>query len=290
MRRIIRRPAETRTPARPLARGSWPGRGRRALAAGLLAWLIGIAGGCTGTGAARPLDLVFEQSSSGQSFAAGLRPLARRAAAVYVKVTILGAEDHGTGARAQGGTAVVSGASGIIVDPSGLVVTAAHIARSPAFSARVATLDGRQFRARIVHVDAERELALLRLDTAGSRLTAVRQAATARKGATVIAIGTPDNRPGVVVAGRVAQPRADRRIRYGKYGFDRPLELEMPASPGHSGGPVFDLTGRLTGMIIGFDLRRTGSGRMINTGTTYAVPAEEIMAFVAAYENGRSPE
>jgi len=185
----------------------------------------------------------------------------------------------GTGREDDSTLRTVNGASGIIVDSAGYVATAAHIAGSTDLMARVTTFDGREHPARIVHVDARREMALLKIRSHGTRFPATEPGPAVHAGQTVFAIGTPGNRSGAVTAGRVTQPRLDRRIRYGRFGFQGALELAMTVEPGHSGGPVFDAGGKLLGMIVAFDLKRTGSGRMVTTGTAYAIPAPDVLAF-----------
>lgn len=207
------------------------------------------------------------------------RSVARSAARAYVKVVIARKASRRHEPGYEPALRVVNGASGIIVDPAGYVVTAAHIAKSTAFEARVTTVEGREYSAHIVHVDAGGEMALLKIPGEANRFHAAEPAAGARRNQPVFAIGTPGNRPGDVAVGHVVQPRLERRIGYGDFGFSGPMELAMRVEPGHSGGPVFDTEGSLLGMIIAFDLRKTASGDYVNTGAVYAIPAGDVMEF-----------
>lgn len=223
--------------------------------------------------------LRFPDSGSARLPASVYRATAEEAARAYVKVVVMAETATGGGREDDSTLRTVNGASGIIVDPAGYVVTAAHIAGRSDLTARVTTFDGHEHPARIVHVDAGREMALLKIRDRGTRFPAAEPGPAVRAGQSVFAIGTPDNRPGAVTAGHVTQPRVDRRIRYGRFGFQGALELAMTVEPGHSGGPVFDAAGKLLGMIVGFDLKRTGSGRTVTTGTAYAIPATDVLAF-----------
>lgn len=249
-----------------------PAAALRLLVVPALIVVVACTGLSTGT---TPMTLRFAAGVEEAGFRAP-RALARSVAATYVKVTVLRQRDAAAepGATAAGG--IVTGASGILVDPGGTVMTAAHIARGTGFHARVTTLDGREYPARIVRVDRESEMALLKIRSA-RRFAAAEAGNGVETGQPVLAIGTPDNKPGVVAVGRVAIPRIEGRIGYGEFGHDNPIRLQIDAGPGFSGGPVFDEQGRLQGMVIGFDLRRDTSGELVNTGFAYAVPAATLM-------------
>lgn len=257
-----------------------PFRRKPAAVPAILAVLAGMATACAGPSLEpKPVQLRFPGTEQTASGCDGYRLVARSAARAYVKVVII---SNASAVRERGyGQAprIVSGASGIIVDPSGYVVTAAHIARNTALEARVTTIDGHIHSARIVHVAADRELALLKISGAGSRLFAAEPAAGVRRGQPVFAVGTPGNRPGAVAFGHVVQPRLDRRIGYDGFGFYSPMELSLRVDPGHSGGPVFDAEGALLGMIVAFDLRSSAPGEYTNTGVAYAIPAREVMRY-----------
>jgi len=130
-----------------------------------------------------------------------------------------------------------------------------------------------------VRVEANRELALLKILDHPGPFPAAQPAAGLQAGQPVLAIGTPGNRPGSVTIGRVALPVLEKSFRYGDFGFERAIELRLDIEPGHSGGPVFDSDGLLVGMIVGFDLREMDSGEYTNTGTAYALPAADLMRF-----------
>lgn len=206
--------------------------------------------------------------------------VARSAARIYVKVTIRAKAPPRTGRSTHTGNRIISGASGTIMDASGYVVTAAHIAGSTDLEARVQTLDGREYPARIVRVDAGRDVALLKIDGDTVQFPTAEAADELRVDQPVLAIGTPGNKPGVVSVGRVVQPLMHKRVSYGDYGFTNPLLLEMRVEPGHSGGPVVDAKGRLAGMIVGFDLRRNTDGEYVATGAAYAVPVKDLRDLV----------
>lgn len=219
------------------------------------------------------------------------RSTVRSAASNYVKVVIVGKQSSADRSGPESALNIVSGASGVIVNPCGYVVTAAHIAKSISLEGCVTTIDGDVYGARILHVDPEQEMALLKITTGGKRFSVIRPAAAVHAHQPVFAIGTPDNRPGAVAAGYVVKPRLGRTVRYGEFAFDAPMELALSVKPGFSGGPVFDGTGSLVGMIIAFDLSRRGDMNDISyTATAYAVPARALVEFARLWirENGNN--
>jgi S1-C subfamily serine protease len=251
------------------------------------AWLLALAlAGCAEAAAPEPVVLSYPGLVRGSLLFDGARRLAEQVSGVYVRVLVCGAtEDEG-----MPGSAVVSGASGAIVDPRGYIVTSAHVARQTGFAARITTLDGAVRPGRIVHVDPGRELALLKIAPfAGMQSAAIADSRRLRAGQPVLAIGTPDNRKGVVSPGRVTDPRRRERIEFGEFGFDHAIELHMEVEPGHSGGPLFDAEGGLVGIIAGFGLGDTGRVPYVPTRVAYAVPSAEFADYLAEVIGAQAP-
>lgn len=206
--------------------------------------------------------------------------VAGRVGAGFVTVTIYDPQ----AARRQGGrgpaqSAVIHSASGWIADAAGHVVTAAHIARDRRFGARIRTVDGRLREAVILAVTPDRELALLKMEPFPGIAPGVlspRDAPAANE--TIFAIGAPEGKAGVVSPGTVLEPAVPRRIVYDGYGFADAVRMAIAVEPGDSGGPVFDLEGRVTGMVAAFLLRETGDGE---SATGYAVSAGSIRTWLA---------
>ncbi len=94
---------------------------------------------------------------------------------------------------------------------------------------------------------------------------------------------------GVVLAGHadggaieVRDGRIANRVPGAAYGFDSDvLLIEGATRGGYSGGPVLDLSGRVVGMLSGFDQ---------STGLTVAVPADVVASFSIWARTQRSDE
>jgi serine protease Do len=166
-----------------------------------------------------------------------------------------------------------SGGSGVLITPDGLVLTAAHvIAGSQGRRLNVVLSDGRGYSATFVGADTEIDLGLIQI-TNGKDLPAapVGDSSTLQRGQWVLAAGHPLGprfaRPPVLRIGRVmgsgslaAAARSNRR-----------LATDAPLIIGDSGGPLFDLNGR----VVGIHSMVTASGRMasIHSPVNYAKTA-----------------
>ena len=228
-----------------------------------------------------PVNLSYLRADEPPSEA--LRGLAEASRGSYLQARIFMPNWQSAG----GGGGLVNGASATLVDGQGLAVTVAHIAMGVSYDAAVIKADGQRYRARILDVSPQQELALLQFEPSGDMTAATPPAfappESLSPGDQVFAIGTPGNRAGVVAQGRVVQPRSARRISYGEYGYDNAIVLAMDAVPGFSGGPLFDMKGRLVGIIASFDLESRPS-RHIAAGRAYAIPIRDIQFYLKSVD------
>lgn len=243
--------------------------------AGALLWaLVGCA---TTDPQPRAIELTYRHALDKDAIPAQDRSVVERASGAYVRVVIYGpTEDEG-----KPRLWVVSGASGAIVDPRGYVITAAHIARNTRYQARVTTMDGQVREGEILAVAPERDLALLKIAPfPGMRAATLADISHLREGQRALAIGTPDGRMGVVSSGRIVQVHRKERIDYGEFGLDGAIELQMEVEPGDSGGPLFDYSGRLIGMMVGFGLGDTREVPYVSTRVAFAVSSQVIVQYM----------
>ncbi len=144
------------------------------------------------------------------------------------------------GVRADGSS---TQSSGCVVHRDGLVLTTAHqVSDVETLTARQS--DGTTFSLSVLETDKERELALLRASQPLSVAARLGDANTLRTGATLVTIATPVNLDFSVASGIVAN--ANRSYR----GFPV-IQAELTAAPGSSGGPVFNVSGEVVGVIMG---------------------------------------
>jgi S1-C subfamily serine protease len=133
--------------------------------------------------------------------------------------------------------------AGTIWHADGLIVTNAHVVGRR--SLRVTLPDGRTLPVRLLARDASRDLAALAVDATGLPTSELGQSKQLQPGQWVLALGHPWGVAGAVTAGVVI-------------GVGPPPEMPLPQReliqvglclrPGHSGGPLVDVHGRLVGI------------------------------------------
>jgi len=137
--------------------------------------------------------------------------------------------------------------SGVIIHENGYIVTNAHVV-AQTVDITVALADRRETPATIVSVDAEHDLAVLKVSGLGP-LPYVRlaHAGDIMVGETVVAIGNPLGLQHTVTAGIVSA--LNREIRFGNDVTYRGLiQTDAAINPGNSGGPLLNINGELIGI------------------------------------------
>ncbi len=160
----------------------------------------------------------------------------------------------------------VSLGSGFIIDASGLVVTNNHVIDN-ADEITVTLSDGREFTAEVRGRDRETDLAVLQLDGGSTKFPFVSfgDDSRARVGDWVVAIGNPFGLGGSVTVGIVSARNRD--IQSGQY--DDFIQTDAAINRGNSGGPLFDMTGKVIGVNTAIYSQTGGS-----VGVGFAVPAD----------------
>ena len=186
---------------------------------------------------------------------------------------------HDEGAR--NGQTVTSLGSGFIVDASGLVVTNNHVIEG-ASAITVILDDETRLTAQILGRDARTDLALLKVE-ADRPLPFVEfgDSDAARVGDWVIAIGNPFGLGNTVTAGIVSARGRD--INAGPY--DDFIQTDAPINRGNSGGPMFDMDGKVIGVNT---LIFSPSGGSVGIGfATPASLASPIIEQLASHGHAR---
>ncbi|EEE03095.1 trypsin-like peptidase domain-containing protein [Burkholderia multivorans] len=158
--------------------------------------------------------------------------------------------------------AITGSGSGFIVSPDGAILTSAHVI-GDATDATVRLANGREFRATVVAVDPQSDVAVLRIDGARLPYVPIAEATRVRAGEPVMTIGAPDGAGNTVTAGIVSA--TPRRLPDGSaFPF---LQTDIAVNPDNSGGPVFDRAGNVVGIAMQV---YTGADRYASL--TFAIP------------------
>src|SRR5262249_18348965 len=169
--------------------------------------------------------------------------------------------------------------SGVILDPDGYIVTNAHVAQgarqvqvvlSPPRGAdghSVLKARGKVVGAVVVGIDAETDLAVLKVDEKGLPSLPMGDSEELRQGQVVLAFGSPlgleDSATLGIVSWAARQPEADNPMIY--------IQTDASINPGNSGGPLVDIEGRVVG-INTLILSQSGG----NEGLGFAAPSNIV--------------
>src|SRR4030095_4637432 len=161
--------------------------------------------------------------------------------------------------------------SGFIIDPAGYIVMNNHVVDGAnKISAKLP--NGREFTAKLVGSDEATDVALLKVDGGTHPPTvAFGDDRRVRVGDWVVAVGNPFGLGGTVTAGIVSS--IGRDIGNGPYTDF--IQIDAPINQGNSGGPTFDLSGRVIGVNSAIFSPSGGYG-----GIGFAIPASTVRAIV----------
>jgi S1-C subfamily serine protease len=173
--------------------------------------------------------------------------------------------------------AFMSSGSGFIWDKEGHIVTNFHVIRE-ANEVRVTLTGGNDYPATVVGADADRDVAVLKIDTEGhDQLEPVTlgRSADLQVGQRVFAIGNPFGLDHTLTTGVISG--IGREISSGNTG--RPIQdviqTDAAINPGNSGGPLLDSRGSLIGVNTAI---YSPSGA--NSGVGFAIPSDAVRSSV----------
>jgi S1-C subfamily serine protease len=167
--------------------------------------------------------------------------------------------------------------SGTIIHPDGYVITNRHVVlqdnrRSVAKTVIVQLADRREFRAKVLGVDAGTDIAVLKIEGKGLPYAKFADSDKARVGDVVFAIGNPLDAGLTVTSGIVSALGRSGKLGMGM-AFEDFIQTDAAINPGNSGGPLIDFEGRLLGMNTAI---KSGTG--LSVGLGYSIPSNLITA------------
>src|SRR3982075_2512685 len=137
--------------------------------------------------------------------------------------------------------------SGIVISPDGLVLTNSHVVGS-AKQIRLRDIEGIVTDARVLGVDPDTDLALLRADGMRDlRYASLGNSKTLRRGQLVVAIGNPLGFESTVTAGVVSALGRSIRSMSGPT-IEDVIQTDAALNPGNSGGPLVSSSTEVIGI------------------------------------------
>jgi serine protease Do len=134
--------------------------------------------------------------------------------------------------------------SGFFISADGYIVTNNHVVEN-ADKITVRTNDDRKLTARLIGRDPATDLAVIKVDGGGFPFVDFENKAKPRVGDWVIAVGNPFDLGGSATAGIVS---ALSRPKVSGSSYVDYLQIDAPINRGNSGGPTFDVYGRVVGV------------------------------------------
>ncbi|MDQ7814044.1 MAG: trypsin-like peptidase domain-containing protein [Brevundimonas sp.] len=164
----------------------------------------------------------------------------------------------------EDGGIVASGAgSGFFISADGYIVTNNHVVQD-ATEITVKLADSRELNARVVGRDEATDLAVIKVEGSDFPFVTFEEQAQPRVGDWVIAVGNPFGLGGTATAGIVSGAgRGNIDSAYVDY-----LQIDAAINRGNSGGPTFDIYGRVIGVNTAIYSETGGS-----VGIGFAIPA-----------------
>jgi S1-C subfamily serine protease len=165
--------------------------------------------------------------------------------------------------------------SGVVIDDKGDILTNLHVIRST--DRWVVTYwDGTKSEARLINVQPENDLAVIRTKRVPDDLKPATLASTAglNPGDTVVAVGFPFGIGPSVSSGVIAGLKREfvdpeRKDRAGS--LTNLIQFDAAANPGNSGGPLVNRDGEVVGIVTAI---MNPSGHSVFAGVAFAVPIE----------------
>jgi len=170
--------------------------------------------------------------------------------------------------------------SGSIIDTRGYIVTNSHVI-SDAVKIFVSLSDGSQYEGKVIGVDRENDIAVLKFDPPKNTLLKTipfGESGGLKVGQKVLAIGNPFGLERTLTTGIVSALGRPIKTEAGTIIKDM-IQTDTAINPGNSGGPLLDTQGRMIGintMIYSTSGSNAGIGFAIPVNTAKRVVSELI--------------
>jgi len=218
-------------------------------------------------------------NAAGAALSVSFRSAVERAAASVL--TVHSGHSVARGPLGLGGRALVSEGlgSGVLIDGDGYVVTNDHVVEG-ANELAVSLPDGSLRPTRLIGVDPDSDLALLKIEASGLHPIAIGDVKSVAVGDVVLAVGNPLGVGQTVTQGIIS---ALGRKGIGITPIENFIQTDAAINPGNSGGALIDTSGRLVGINSAILSRGGGS-----EGIGFAIPVDLAQKVIASLKkNGR---
>jgi serine protease Do len=164
--------------------------------------------------------------------------------------------------------------SGVIISSDGYIVTNNHVIEN-SNDIKVVLNDKRSFNAKIVGVDYQTDLAVLRIDATDLSFLQFGNSDNLKIGEWVIAGGNPFNLNSTITAGIVSAKARNLNLLQRPYAVESFIQTDAVVNPGNSGGALVNVAGELIGINTAI-ATQTGAYE----GYAFAIPSNLVKKIV----------
>jgi S1-C subfamily serine protease len=193
------------------------------------------------------LTVLALSAASQASIAGGLSDLFKQ---VKDSVVVIETTEKGVDPVTELGLVSIDGlGSGVLISEDGKIMTAAHVVQV-ADRIRVRFPDGEVIAARVLTSDPAADLALLQLEKlpANAHVAELGDSDLVQVGDSVFIVGAPLGLDYTLTAGYVSARREPGSEAEGQLAVEQ-FQTDAAVNPGNSGGPMFDMQGRVIGIV-----------------------------------------
>jgi S1-C subfamily serine protease len=168
--------------------------------------------------------------------------------------------------------------TGFFVTDTGVIATNAHVARGEE-SLLTLLSGGEQLEAKVVYIDADLDIALVKVEGKNFPHLALADTATVRQGENVLAIGNP----GDAMLFSVTKGIVSAVGKFANAGPGTWIQTDTPINPGNSGGPLLNSRGE----VIGINTQKLVKKNV--TGIGFALSATDLLEVLHHFYPSISP-
>lgn len=159
--------------------------------------------------------------------------------------------------------ASIKGGTGFLIDTKGYIITNAHVLKGTSF-VNVTSNKGDTYNAKIIFIDNQKDLAIVKIDDedfiAYKSLPYSISKSDIRLGEEVFTLGYPRN--------DITYTKGDISAKTGYNGDTSTFQIQIPANPGNSGGPLLNKNGEVVGVLSTREIQAEG--------VTFAIKSKNI--------------
>jgi len=189
-----------------------------------------------------------------------------------VSIDVTNAQGSGTG-------------SGFVLDRNGYILTNDHVVDgAQTVKVHFADSGAGGVDAQVIGTDPSTDLALVKVDPAGRKLTPVVLGSSKgiKVGQPAIAIGSPFRLEGTLTTGVISALGRSIQSPNG-FSIDNVIQTDAAINPGNSGGPLLDASGKVVGINA-----QIATSTQSNSGVGFAIPIDTAKTVLTQLKSGQT--